>query len=45
MIGVQWFSAGIGYLLAALALSVVIFGGSALFLYRRDRRKLEEQRR
>ena len=45
MTAVQWFSAGIGYLLIALALAVLIFGGSALFLYRRDRRRLEEQRR
>ena len=36
----QWFSAGVGYLLVALALSAFIFGGPALVMYRRDRQRL-----
>lgn len=37
---VQWFSAGLGWLIAALAVAVVVFGGSALVMYRRDVRAL-----
>lgn len=40
MTGVQWFSAGLGWLIAALAISVVVFAGSALVMYRRDVRAL-----
>lgn len=41
MTAVQVLTAGLGNLLAALAVAVVVLGGSALVAHRRDRRQLE----
>lgn len=42
MTAVQVLTAGLDNLLVALAISVAVFGGSALVMHRRDRRQLEQ---
>lgn len=42
MTAVLWFSDGIGWLLLALVIAVVAFGGTAVLAHRRDVRELHD---